>query len=82
MSAIAAAEIPAQSRSSSGVPEPGICVTAILTTLPERIPAGRERREHGVAEPSLDPVVLDRDDQTGLGDAARGASAASIGLIE
>ena len=53
--------MPAASISSAGVPEPGMSRTASLTTVGGRRPGCDEGVEHGVAEPALEPVVLDHD---------------------
>ena len=71
--AIAAASIPAHARICSAVPDPGICVTASFFTRPAERAGGRERVEHGVAQPALDPVVLDHDESAGLARTRRAA---------
>ena len=57
--AIASASMPAAASSSAGLPEPGISRTARCANWSS---VAGERREDGLAEASLGPVVLDDDD--------------------
>ena len=55
-----------RSAARSGLPEPGRSRDGELVTRGALVELG-ERRQHGLAEPALGPVVLDRDDRAGLG---------------